>query len=371
MSEYNEEKSPAAEYSANTRTPAVNTCTNASEATGNGQEANRRRPFNTNKKNVTQIKEFKGDTIKLNGNVFQVHSERKNESQFMDSIEALRVYSSVAYKSDIEALTVLFTKLEVPTVVIPADPTVARIKMEDGTIIERTSKFEEMEYAEHVKQWIRDNKSLKATIRSLYNIVWGQFSKIMKNKLSLAKTFINFEAEGNVTELLKEIRRVGLQIETNTSVYDAMDEAKSLYCNYRQEHDESNTKRLRNFRSVVEAIEHLGGAMFVDKSLIDYEKELDNKNPSIINRNDDELKVYVREKLMAVAFLKRAKYDYKKLMTTIRDQHTFGIDVYPSTLHDAYELMENHSSTDTKNREEEARKRREREMISGKGRVRS
>ena len=78
----------------------------------------------------------------------------------MDSIEALRVYSSVAYRSDIEALTVLFTKLEVPTVVIPADPTVTKIKMEDGTIIERTSKFEEIKYSEHVKQWIRDNKSL-------------------------------------------------------------------------------------------------------------------------------------------------------------------------------------------------------------------
>ena len=101
MSDYNEEKSPSAENPANTRTSAVNTGTNASEATVNGQETNRRRLFNTNKKNVTQIKEFRGDTVKLNGNVFQVHSERKNKSQFMDSIEALRVYSSVAYKSDI------------------------------------------------------------------------------------------------------------------------------------------------------------------------------------------------------------------------------------------------------------------------------
>ena len=57
-------------------------------------------------------------------------------------------------------------------------------------------------------------------------------------------------------------------------------------------------------------------------------------------------------------------------MTTIRDQPTFGIDVYSSTLHDAYELMENHSSTDKNNREEEARKRRERKMIPGKGRGR-
>ena len=50
----------------------------------------------------------------------------------------------------------------------------------------------------------------------------------MKNTLSLAREFTKFETEGNVTKLLKEIRRVSLQIETNTSVYDAMYEAKSL-----------------------------------------------------------------------------------------------------------------------------------------------
>ena len=170
-----------------------------------------------------------------------------------------------------------------------------------------------------------------------------------------------------MTELLKEIRRVSLQIETNTSVYGAMNEAKSLYYNYRQEQDESNTKRLRNFKSIVEAIEPLRGPIFVDKSFIDCEKELDVNNSLTINRNNEEVNVYVMEKLMAVDFLKRAKYDYKKLMSTIRDQHTFGIDVYPNTLHDAYELMENHSSTDKNNREEKARKRREKERISGKG----
>ena len=42
----------------------------------------------------------------------------------MDSMEELSVYSSVVYKCGIEALTVLLTKLEVPTVDKTADPTV-------------------------------------------------------------------------------------------------------------------------------------------------------------------------------------------------------------------------------------------------------
>ena len=50
--------------------------------------------------------------------------------------------------------------------------------------------------------------------------------------------------------------------------------------------------------------------------------------------------------MMGVAFLKRADQQrYSKLMTSIRDQHSFKKDVYPKSLHEAYELLENHSSS--------------------------
>ena len=73
--------------------------------------------------------------------------------------------------------------------------------------------------------------------------------------------------------LLKEIRMISLQIETNTSVYDALDEANALHYSYMQEANESNAKHLRNFKSVVSAVEHLGGTMFADTMLTKMEKE--------------------------------------------------------------------------------------------------
>ena len=50
----------------------------------------------------------------------------------------------------------------------------------------------------------------------------------------MAKNFNDIEKDGDVTELLKEIRRVSLQIETNTSIYDTLDEAKTIFYTYRQ-----------------------------------------------------------------------------------------------------------------------------------------
>ena len=49
------------------------------------------------------------------------------------------------------------------------DPIETELEVGGATIM-RIYKFVEIKYAEKVKQWIRDNKSLKGAIRSLYNI---------------------------------------------------------------------------------------------------------------------------------------------------------------------------------------------------------
>ena len=51
----------------------------------------------------------------------------------------------------------------------------------------------------------------------------------------------------------------------------------------------------------------------------------------------------VTERSKAVAFIKSTnKKRYGKLMATIREQHSFKIDVYPRTLVDAYEMLASH-----------------------------
>ena len=50
------------------------------------------------------VKKVRGETAKMNGRVFELHAERTNKSQFEDTMEALRIYSSNTYKSDIDSL---------------------------------------------------------------------------------------------------------------------------------------------------------------------------------------------------------------------------------------------------------------------------
>ena len=75
-----------------------------------------------NPKNPQDTKAFKGATVKMNGCVFQLHTERKSKSQFADTMEALRIYASTAFKNGIESLTPPFTDLKEPKVAEPEGP---------------------------------------------------------------------------------------------------------------------------------------------------------------------------------------------------------------------------------------------------------
>ena len=73
-----------------------------SNPTDNSQQCtprpNTRRPTRSRDGINQDTKIFKGETAKMNGHVFQTHTERRDKSQFEDTMEALRIYTSSVYK---------------------------------------------------------------------------------------------------------------------------------------------------------------------------------------------------------------------------------------------------------------------------------
>ena len=83
---------------------------------------------------------------------------------------------------------------------------------------------------------------------SLYNVVWGQCSKLLQNKLKANLQYGQFNNTINVVTLLKEIKLLSNKIEENTSVYDALHEAKSKFYKYQQGDNETLADHMRNFK---------------------------------------------------------------------------------------------------------------------------
>lgn len=74
------------------REPQTPTAPNTGTRDNKTNDTNRRRSFHHTRKTGSKNTAFKEETDKLKGNVFQMHSERVIMSQFMETLEALRIY---------------------------------------------------------------------------------------------------------------------------------------------------------------------------------------------------------------------------------------------------------------------------------------
>ena len=107
----------------------------------------------------------------------------------------------------------LFTQLEQPSIVKPKKPC-------DATIAYETF------YNEEVTQYIKDKKGLESTLTALYNVVWGQCSKLLQNKLNASLKFNSINDSSNVAALLREIKLLSNRLEEITATYNSLHEAK-------------------------------------------------------------------------------------------------------------------------------------------------
>ena len=115
---------------------------------------------------------FKGAVEKMNGHVFQAHGEHTNRGEFQRTLEELQVYCSTAYVQEAGLLAPLFNKLENPSLAKPTKPTYS----EDSE--ERS--LEEDIYKEEVKVYVKTKSNLGSTLHSLFDVIWGQCSPLLK-----------------------------------------------------------------------------------------------------------------------------------------------------------------------------------------------
>ena len=154
------------------------------------------------------VVKFEGASKDMNGKVFQTHSEQKKTEQCNDTLKELKVFASNEYVKHIDILNPIFKDLSEPTIEKPVlDAKEITVVMPDGTKkeIKDADPFELASFEHKVKQYTKDATTLKATVRSLFNVILGQCSHLMLSKLSGQPTYEKIEEEGKVGALLKLI----------------------------------------------------------------------------------------------------------------------------------------------------------------------
>ena len=185
---------------------------------------------------------------------------------------------------------------------------------------------------------------------SSYNVVWGQCSNLLQNKLKANQQYEKSNNTSDVVTLLSN------KIEENTSVYDALHEAKSKFYKYQQSDNKTLADHMRNFKDLCNSIEYHGGDTFFDKDMKEREIRTDIKN-KISDTTSNKYGIRVTGKAKAVAFIKSANIKiYGKLLMSIRKQHSFKIDIYPKTLADVYKMLSAHTTHNNNNYQSKQRK---------------
>ena len=93
----------------------------------------------------------------------------------------------------------------------------------------------------------------------------------------------------------------------------------------------------------------MGETSFFNKEMNEHKMRQDIKDKKLKLSTED-YRTRVIEKSKAVAFIKSAnKKTYGKLLSTIHDQHSFKIDMYPKTLADAYEMLSSYTHHSSNN----------------------
>ena len=288
---------------------------------------------------------FKGSIEKMNGHVFQTYGEQPKRGEFQRTLDELKIYCSTTYIQEAVLLEPLFERLENPVLEKPTKPVYSQDSEEKS--------LEEDIYKEEIKVYVKARASLKNTLHSLFSVIWGQCSQVLKNKLESKSEYEDIKANSDVSGLLKLIKTIVYQFETHTSIYEALDEAKKNYYLYYQEPKTSNSQHVKNLQNMVEVIEYHGGSVTDDQALVRYERDLEAHLPEGERSSEETLKRRAKDKMLGVALIRRAdRGRYGKLMTDLKDQYTLKSDVYPNDITAALNLLENYSSKPNTKRDE-------------------
>ena len=298
----------------------------------------------------------------MNGHVFSVYHESPDKRQFSKSIKALQLYvgAASAFKH-VDDLEPLFRSQQMPTLIKPTQP-------DD---YDKDNKVDVQILKQEIAEYMERRKSLRANLRVLWNIIWGQCTEALQAELQALPAFADNEyppnqGSANCAWLLTQIKNIRTRFASqNYAFLSAIDAYHNLFT-FRQ-NDLSDTEYYEQFKELTDVIEDFGGDIGADAL---FKKTLTDNYPKEVTFSQLQTKVkseptsagpskvpppppktvanasqaQAKERAMAALFIKNAASRYNGLKSDLRNQFSRGTDQYPHTVVTAYQLLVNYEA---------------------------
>ena len=148
-------------------------------------------------------KTFTGGTVDMNGQLFQTIKVSKDATQYVKTVEALECYAFKNYTVDLSSLFQR-DRPEIPVIGTPRRPIGAEVL---------TNPTMQDIYQIQLKEYIKEERTLKVSLKSIWVVIWGQCSTSICTKLEKRKDIKELKKKADVVELLKFIQEACMNYE--------------------------------------------------------------------------------------------------------------------------------------------------------------
>eukprot|EP00978_Attheya_sp_CCMP212_P006553 scaffold15183_cov61-Attheya_sp.AAC.2 len=276
---------------------------------------------------VPRQPKFEGRCEEIKSHIYDCSDVRQSDIFVMTTKEvAGHVGRSYKYGAD-AGLTV--ANMCLPTLVPPSDPATGA----SATV----KRIWEKEVDEYVKQKSYLNQNMK----TLYALVWGQCTDVMKQKLEGLSTFDTLSADRDGLGLLKAIKDLVYNFQSQKYLPQALHKSTCRFYICVQGKHMTTQVYMENFQNIIDIIEHSGGVIGYEPGVIQAladEQGIDVNAATIAEKAA--LGKEAQGMYLAIAFLLNSDRNrFGRLIEDLENSYLHGKDNYPKTVTSAYNII--------------------------------
>jgi hypothetical protein len=200
-----------------------------------------------------QVK-FEGKCDKLKGHIYDCADVRQSD-MFMKTTKEIAEFVGSTYKQGGDICRAV-EGLNLPTFEDPPDPP------------DNATKTQLRKWEKKVDEFVKRELQLEENIQTLYSLVWGQCTDIMRQKVQGLNVFKSMSENKDGLELLRAIKDITYNFQSQKKLSQALHESKRRYYTLSQGQHVTTQTYLEQYQNVVDVLKHSGANVGLEPGLM-------------------------------------------------------------------------------------------------------
>ena len=267
---------------------------------------------------------FDGRCLDLKGFIYD-HGEHKHADQFITTTKEIQNYVGRTFKNA-GVITAAIGNLALPVMIEPEEPD------------DQDDRVEMKKWKRSYDRYYKGKQDLAEHVMTLYNLVWGQCSDAMQQKIESMVTYQAIYQANDGIALLLAIKNTTYDHQSQKYRVESIMDAHYRLVTLRQ-NTLTTQQYYEQFNNALSVYVHCGGSTESDPGVLEYAASEGGWAANAATANQ---KAAAREMMWANWFILHSdRSRFGDLIVGLQNNYLMGQNNYPKTLTDAYSRLTN------------------------------